>query len=159
MTWRDRYRVASFRGVAFYVDSDDRNAGRRLVVHTYARRDTPYTEDLGRAPRQFHVSGFVIGPDYDIQRDRLIAALERGGAGQLVHPHYGARTVLVDGQASGLVHNDREGGMARFSLVFVEAGSRANPSRRLDTAGLLATAAAGLQAAATASAIDRLQLP
>ena len=46
MGWRDNYRAASFRGVAFFVESADSTHGRRQAVHEHAQRDVPYTEDL-----------------------------------------------------------------------------------------------------------------
>lgn len=48
MSWTDRLQPASFRGVAFKVDGDDLQIGRRTVVHEYPGRDTPSVEDMGR---------------------------------------------------------------------------------------------------------------
>ncbi len=51
MNWADKYQQAFFRGVPFYVERAELEAGRRLQVHTFPNRETPYTEDLGRLPR------------------------------------------------------------------------------------------------------------
>ena len=77
MSWRDRYLTASFRGVEFKVQKHDATFGRRQVVYEYPQRDTPSTEDLGRRARELSLDAYVIGEDYHLQRDRLIA----GGKG------------------------------------------------------------------------------
>ena len=51
--------TASFRGVPFFVESSDISAGRRTVTHQYPQRDEPFTEDLGRAAREYELSAFV----------------------------------------------------------------------------------------------------
>ncbi|PWG62865.1 DNA circularization protein [Sediminicurvatus halobius] len=121
MTWRDRVdtAVGSFRGVEFHVERPGFSAGRRVQVHEYPLRDQPYAEDLGRATREWTIDAFVIGDDYDLQRDRLIEAVERPGAGELVHPYYGRRRVVVT--AFRVRESTREGGIANVSLTVVEA--------------------------------------
>jgi prophage DNA circulation protein len=73
-------RQASFRGVPFKVFTTDTTFGRRLVEHTFVKRDTPYQEDLGRKVREFTIEAFVVGSDYESQRDALITAAETEGA-------------------------------------------------------------------------------
>ncbi len=136
MAWRDQLQPASFRGVPFHVEGDDLSAGRRVQVHEYPQRDKPYVEDLGRATRRFSVTGYIIGADYMAGRDRLLAAVEEAGPGALVHPYYGSLQVVADGECR-VAHSDREGGMCRFSLSFVEAGELAFPSARANTASVL----------------------
>ena len=46
-TW-ENLRPASFRGVAFEVESHSESGGRRVELHEYPLRDTPYAEDLGK---------------------------------------------------------------------------------------------------------------
>ena len=130
MAWRDRYRPASFRGVAFHVDAGGLSGGRRNVQHEYPDRDTPYVEDLGRAARSYPVEGYVLGADYFDARDALLDALEAAGAGELVHPYHGARQVIVD--TYRVRESSDEGGMARFSITFLEAGEKRNPSGTRD---------------------------
>ncbi len=147
MTWRNQLRPASFRGVAFKVDGDELAAGRRVQVHEYPQRDKPYVEDLGRATRKITLTAYVIGPDYMAARDRLLAALEEAGPGELVHPQYGTLRVAVDGDCR-VAHSSDEGGMCRFSLSFVEAGELAFPAATVNTAETTKLKADALSAAA-----------
>ena len=55
------------------------------------------------------------------RHDELIAALKQRGAGELVHPYYGRKTVTLVSPAR-ISETPDEGGMARFSLDFIEAG-------------------------------------
>lgn len=131
-TWRDELRPASFRGVPFHVDSDSMPVGRRTQVHEYPQRDKPLVEDLGRVTREIKLAAFVIGEDFLIKRDALLNALDKPGAGELIHPWYGRLMVTATGCSVG--HERREGGMARFDLVFVEDGEKGFPAGVPNTA-------------------------
>lgn len=137
--WRKQLQPASFRGVAFHVKGADSEVGRRTVLHEYPQRDEPFSEDMGRKARGFKVEAIVIGPDYFKARDALIEALEAKGSGVLVHPYYGRRTVALASPAR-ISESPDEGGMARFSLDFVEAGENVQPSARPDTQSLVESA-------------------
>lgn len=116
--WRERKQPASFRGVPFLVDSDSVPVGRRTQLHEFPQRDQPFVEDLGRRTRQYKFSGFVAGDDFLVQRDRLLTALDKPGAGELVHPWFGRLTVTA-GECE-VTHARNELGMVRFSLVFID---------------------------------------
>ncbi|MDR9749843.1 DNA circularization N-terminal domain-containing protein [Pseudomonas sp. SZMC_28357] len=131
MTWRDNYRAATFRGVPFFVESADSTHGRRQAVHEHAQRDVPYTEDLGRKAREFSVSGYLIGLEYQTARDDLIKACETAGPGVLVHPYRGEMTVVCRGL--GLSESTSDGGMCVVKLTFLEAGEASYPSAKVDT--------------------------
>lgn len=131
MTWRDNYRPASFRGVVFFVEKADSTHGRRQAVHEHAQRDVPYTEDLGRKAREFSVSGYLIGLEYQVQRDELIKACETAGPGVLVHPYRGEMTVECRGLGVG--ENTADGGMCMVTLTFLEAGEASYPAAKVDT--------------------------
>lgn len=110
----------------FEVESDDSTFGRRVEVHEYPQRDMPYAEDLGRKARERNLTAFVIGDDYMTKRDALLAAFEKAGSGELVHPYYGRMVVTVtDVRVS---HSFRDGGMCSFQISFVEAGELAYPA-------------------------------
>lgn len=126
MAWQQNMQKATFRGVAFEVESDSGKFGRRVQTHEYPQRDKPFTEDLGRATRELSISAFVVGPEYMAQRDALLAALEAPGSGMLVHPWYGQLQVNV--KEVSVSHGREKGGMCEFSLVFVEAGELAFPA-------------------------------
>lgn len=121
MSWTDRLQPASFRGVAFKVDGDDLQIGRRTVVHEYPGRDTPSVEDMGRETREYALSAYLIGPDFIAERDRLIEALEQVGPGELVSPWYGRMNVVVMGKQR-ISHSKQDGGMCVVSFTFVESG-------------------------------------
>lgn len=143
MAWKEKLRPASFRDVPFQVESDDLSAGRRVQIFEYPQRDKPFAEDLGRAAREINITGYVVGADYMAGRDALLAALEAPGPGTLVHPWYGSLQVVA--KPARVTHSRDEGGMCRFSLVFIEAGELQFPS---------ATAAPGVK---TALAAEKLQ--
>ncbi len=149
MTWRDNYRPASFRGVEFYVESTDSTHGRRQAVHEHAQRDVPYTEDLGRKAREFSVSGYLIGLEYQAQRDELIKACETAGPGILVHPYRGEITVVCRGL--GLSESTSEGGMCLVKLTFLESGEASYPSAKVDSINAISAKGNELIAAAEQS--------
>lgn len=132
MSWRDKLLPGSFRGVPFVVEASDGEIGRRVALHEYPLRDKPYAEDMGRKARRFSLDFFVHGADYMAARDRMIEAIEQSGSGKLVHPYLGEMTVTVI-EARGPRESTREGGMARFSLTFVESGEAVFPSAATDT--------------------------
>lgn len=142
MAWRDNLRQASFRGVKFNVDSSGLSIGRRIARHEYPQRDIPYPEDMGRRAREYKVEAFVLGDpagdnDYMVPRDALIEAIEKAGPGQLVHPYYGTVAVTVFGEVT-LSESTREGGMAKFTITFLEAGKQEEPKTSDDTEAKLA---------------------
>lgn len=117
---------ASFRGVSFWVESSDLSVGRRTVTHQYPQRDEPFTEDLGRAAREYRFSAFVLGDDYIEQAKKLREALEKPGAATLVHPEFGEIQVVAQpGAAMSFSQSMRR---VNFSLAFVEAGLNAFPT-------------------------------
>ena len=48
MSFRDRLRPASYRGVPFFVDFDEDESGKRVQVHEFAKRDDPWPEEMGQ---------------------------------------------------------------------------------------------------------------
>ena len=133
MTWRDELQPASFRGVPFVVETTGAQFGRRTALHEYPQRDKPYSEDLGRLARKFTITGFVLEPDYFQKRDRLLNAIETAGPGELVHPFLGTMQVTLE--RSNLNESTGQGGMATFTLSFIEAGEIVFPSTSIDTKG------------------------
>lgn len=138
MSWRDKYRTASFRGVEFHVDAAESSHGRRQAVHEHALRDVPYTEDLGRKAREFSITGYLVGKDYDQQRDTLIGACEQAGPGALVHPYRGEMTVVCRGLT--VSESSDDGGMCRLSFTFLESGEASFPSASTDHVNAIAEA-------------------
>lgn len=152
MGWRDNYRAASFRGVPFFVESADSTHGRRQAVHEHAQRDVPYTEDLGRKAREFSVSGYLIGAEYQTQRDELIKACETAGPGVLVHPYRGEMTVTCRGL--GVSESSNEGGMCLVKLTFLESGEASYPSAKVDTVNAISAKGNAVTTAAEKSFVS-----
>lgn len=133
MAWRDNLREASFRGVPFHVDEHELGGGRRGTLHEYPERDVPFFEDLGRKAREYRIEAYLVGPEYMTARDRLLDALEAAGTGTLVHPYYGAVQVAVSSDGFRARETRDQGGYARISVTFVQAGENRYPSASADT--------------------------
>ena len=104
---------------------------------------------MGRKARQFNLVMTVIGADYMAQRDRLIEALEAAGPGSLVHPFYGELQVAVLGDYS-IEESTEQGGLARITQNFVEAGERPRPDNQPLAGAAVNTAADRVQQEAVA---------
>lgn len=145
MSWRDRYLQASFRGVEFQVEQHDAGFGRRLTTHQFPGRDQPFTEDLGRKAREFSLTAYIVGTNYDRQRNALIEACETQGAGELVHPYLGRLTVKCTGLTTREATS--EGRIARLQLSFVESGEAKFPTGVFNAAERVNIQADNLRAA------------
>lgn len=131
-------RPASYRGVRFGVLGGQLRFGRRNAIHEYPFRDTIWVEDLGKSRRMIQMTGFLVGDDVIAQRDALIAACEKSGDGELVHPTLGQRTVaLLDVSSS---EQWEQGRVFELNFTFVEQGRRQYPESTETTAGAVAVA-------------------
>lgn len=156
MGWKEKLQPASFRGIPFDVETGDLSTGRRVQTHEYPGRDVPYTEDLGRASRKITIEAFLVGDDYMERRDQLLAALEQGGSGELVHPWHGRMTLNVDGEGAIRVrHGIRDGRFCAISISFVEAGELSLPAAA-DAPGAQVLLAADIAKAASINEFVRL---
>jgi hypothetical protein len=121
--WRDRYQEAAFRNAQFYVETDARSGGRRIALHEYPKRNVPYAEDMGRKALRFLVQGYLIGPNYWDQKNRLIAELEKDGPGQLRLPlPYQMADVKVIVMSFTTTEARERGGYCQVDMDFVEYG-------------------------------------
>ena len=161
MSWRDRILPASFRGVPFFVDSTSRAGGRRVVVHEAPQREGADLEDTGRLPRRFSVDGYVLGEDFDLELEELIAALERRSAaypsivtGSLQLPNVGRMQAACERYRT--VQTSSQGRFAIVRMDFVQQGEAPALTKTANPAGKLAAAAGSLEAAATESTVAEL---
>lgn len=158
MAWRDAMTVtATFRGVPFRTTNAELGVGRRGIVNEYPLRDDPYFDDVGRSARRYRIDGFVIGPDYLEQRDALIEAFETKGPGELVHPRYGAVWVALP-EPVQIRESPEEGGMARFSAMFVEDSDNRQPDAESDTAADIEATTEALDDAAGEAFVAQLDV-
>ena len=131
MSWREQYQPGRYRNAVFYTERSGRQGGRRLALHEYPGRDIPFAEDLGRRARRFELELFVLGDDYMILRDKLLAALEAKGPATLQHPYYGACQASVEQYR--ITESTANGGLATCSVTFIETGRATYPTARADT--------------------------
>lgn len=158
MTWRDRYLSgASYAGVPFLIESHEFTTGRTAAVHVYPQRDTPTVEDTGRAVRRFRVRGFLLGDDYDLDRDRLIAACETRSPGYpfrvgraLIHPYLGTLTVFCE--SLRVSERITIGRTCTLDFDFVETSETVLPVREASNDAATDEAAAELSDAAAENA-------
>jgi prophage DNA circulation protein len=145
--WKKRLKPASFRGVPFRVDTETTPVGRDVVVFEYPGKDKPRVEDMGRKTRTIRFAAFVIGPTCLDERDALLAALDKPGEGELIHPWYGRMKVTATSDCTAS-HSRDEGGVVRFELVFVEGGELGFPTPTANTGQQVQTSAASVKESA-----------
>lgn len=143
MSWRDRLLPGSFRGVPFFLESSNAKPARRTQIHEFPGREDVIADDLGRGPDRFLIKAFLIGQNYDQDRDALEAALLTPGVGTLVHPTRGRMSVIVDGELDIMESPRDRGGTAMIGFNVV----RAVPGT------LAATPATGAQLTAAANTV------
>ena len=132
MTWKDDYLDASFRGVRFYVQSASTKGGHRVAEHDFPGIDETDVEQLGGISKRFTLSAYLIGDDYNRQREDFEAALDSKGPGILVHPYRGTANVKVAGQWDCSETAD-ESGMCRYSIPFVKVAPVQAAQAKVDT--------------------------
>lgn len=120
MSWVDRLRPASFRGVPFRVEGLDADLGRRVTIHRFPARSDIEDDDQGLDARTYSISAYVIGDDYDSDLARLEAALLTGGVGRLVHPTRGEKSVVVHERIKVHEAPAKEGGFASVTFTVTE---------------------------------------
>lgn len=149
--YRGRMLRGSFRGIPFHVEEHELQGGRRGVLYEFPDRDRPATEDLGKAAERFSLDAFVIGDDYDLDRDALLRAVfDTKGPGLLVHPYLGERTVqMMDG--CSVRERISPSRIAHFRLVCVDAGADGQPRAGISTFARLFGQAVAVLAVARAA--------
>jgi len=145
-----------YRDIPFGVRSQDTDGGRRVVNHEYPGRDEPWAEDLGRKARTHNLEMILVGSDYMVRRDKLVAALEEGGVATLVHPWLGRMQVQMG--TYRLRESTREGGQAIITVTYHEAGRSQFPNQTVDTASEVAAQASVAQAAVDQDFTDKFDV-
>jgi prophage DNA circulation protein len=139
--WRDALLPANFDGCFFHVEAGSKENGRRIVVHEFPKKDTPYAEDMGKRAIEFSVRAYCIQypldaasgdpvpgderflymRDYRIARNLLRDRLEREGSGTLQLPSLPPMRVVCPRYR--LSEEERLGGYCVFDIQFVEFGA------------------------------------
>lgn len=152
LEWASKLQRGSFRGAPFFIDSHEFSGGRKAVDHEFPQREQTRSEDLGRRIRQFNLNFFLLGDDYFAQRDVMLDALEKPGAGELIHPYLGAKQVVA--KTFTLSESSNEGRIARFSVTFSEAGTALFPESLADGVGGVQSAIDSVKAASNSAFED-----
>ena len=95
MSFQDRRRQGSFQDIPFNVKSVGRAFGRNVATYEYATGEEATALDRGKKITSFSITAFLIGDDYDLNRNSLISILESGENGTLVVPQYGSFLVQI----------------------------------------------------------------
>lgn len=124
MAWQDRLVPADFDGAPFKVMSVGQKAGRRTVVQEFPGRRRVEVQDLsgdepGGNALEFSVQAYLIGPNYDFDRDVLEAALREGGVKPITIPWRGTKRVTVIGDIT-TSESKGEGGYCTVNFTCVE---------------------------------------
>lgn len=152
MSWLTELRLASFKGVEFYVHAADMKGGRTIVTHEVPGSERrPFKEDLGSAGRAHAVEAYVYGDEYQAQLRKLLDALDAAGPGTLNHPFIGVAWCVVDGEFSVRQSAD-EGGFAVVACTFAETAAAMPAPTAVATS---ATSALAAQVAATRASAAR----
>jgi len=144
--WRKTLQPASFRGVPFYVESEDLNGGRRLALHEYAGGEATKVEDLGKATEKQDVTAYLLGDIADLKANTLRAACSMPGPGMLVMPLDGGFMAYASGFRRAY-ERDRMGYIG-FEVTFIPEG--AIPVAGLSIGAVSAVVGAGISSAASA---------
>ncbi|TVO57521.1 DNA circularization protein [Denitromonas halophila] len=162
MAWADSLLECTFRGVALEVLSTSDGAARALALHTYPWVDGADVEDMGREPRSPTLTALFYGDDYEARLKAAIAVFDQAGAGELVHPVFGAMNVHL--RRYGIEHEADGVDQARVSLEFVEARdqpqpfySRALPVQQAQAVSAQSAVVRSAAAGAVAGVIERLR--
>ncbi|WFS01589.1 DNA circularization N-terminal domain-containing protein [Rhizobium tumorigenes] len=117
--WTKTLLSANFRGVPFYVESDEFSGGRRLAVHEVAGGEESLVEDLGAVTRTFDITAYTVGDLADIQGLALNSALSVVGPGFVILPIDGGFMAHVQTFRRSR-QKDRAGYIA-FDVTFIPA--------------------------------------
>lgn len=90
MAWETDLQDASFRGVAFDIINTRDSVQRDIAQHEYPYRNGANIDDLGGKPRSLQCQAVFFGDDYESRLQAFIAALDKRGPGELIHPVFGS---------------------------------------------------------------------
>lgn len=119
--WLKSLWRTSYKGAAFWVETDVEGGARRIVIHEFPMRDTPYLEDLGERYREFTVTAYVASDNADREAAALMQVCATRGPGLVVLPTQGP--VLVRCLEFSRTHAKDKMGYIAHSLRFVREGA------------------------------------
>jgi prophage DNA circulation protein len=152
--WSTTLRRASYRGVAFFVEADTIDTGRRLVVHEFPHKDAPYIEDLGRKANSIQVTAYLVGDNIEQLIRGLQAACDAGGPAVLNLPMERLTAHCEDCRRD--YSKDKLGHVA-FALKFWRQGTGPGPFSLLSLARAVEFAAGAIVAPITSAFVTTYQ--
>ncbi|WP_173475470.1 DNA circularization N-terminal domain-containing protein [Fibrobacter succinogenes] len=81
--------AASYAGVPFFVEETASSGGREVVTTPLPFSDSHVNEDVGKKVLGITCTIYLTGADCETKRERLEEALNKEGAFEFIHPHYG----------------------------------------------------------------------
>lgn len=81
--------AASYAGVPFFVEETSSSGGREVVTKPLPFSGRHVNEDLGKKALGITCSIYLTGADCETKRELLEEALNKEGAFEFIHPHYG----------------------------------------------------------------------
>lgn len=137
MSLIDELSPASFKGAGFLIASSSVSGSRKDQLHEFPNSDRQIIEDFGLRARTYNVTGWIGGEDYTAKRDALLAALEDGTTGTLIHPFYG-ELIDIKCRTFTISENMDELGRAEISMVFDVNNDEGSPIEKTNTLSLIA---------------------
>lgn len=105
MAWQHTLYDASFRGVTFEYFGVDDSSDKALATHQAPYNNGAAIFDMGNNPKNISITAIIDGAEYEQALEKLLTALDAQGAGELVHPIFGAMEAIC---ASHRVKHDSE---------------------------------------------------
>jgi prophage DNA circulation protein len=147
-----------YKTIPIRINSGSVSGGRKTVKKEFPNRDTQTIEDLGLRPRTYNLQ-IVVAPrtavsngitstdqSYFDYRDSLIAALEDGETGVLVHPLYG-RIENVAATSFSINEDFTSFGRTTINVVFEVSSDTGIPRQTTTALSQVTTANSSLAAA------------
>lgn len=132
--WIVPMQTASYKGVVFDVVTISDTADRAIVEHAYPYINGADIEDMGLNAKQVQVQAIFNGDGYYTDLKKLLSALQKRGAGVLVHPILGRMPNMLCVSHS-ITHDAENVNYCSLDLTFKEA-SEAEPIFVFDSSAL-----------------------
>ena len=81
--------AASYDGVPFFIEETETSGGREVVTSPLPFSDKHVNEDVGKKVRSFAFTIFLVGPNCNVDREKLEESFNKNGYFELSHPYYG----------------------------------------------------------------------
>ncbi len=137
--FKEKLLQASFKGVKFFVNNHSSEFGYRFVSHALPFKNEFENQELGKKQRSYNITGYVLGDDYFSLRDDLIAKVEEGGVGELVHPYLGRLSVICP--SISVAESSEKGRFCALNFQFIESSKPLPVAPKIDKAAVVDDAA------------------